>query len=273
MKIAPILSLALLAAACGSSSTAPATPAGGAPGAEPAAAASPAAAVTAEEVLDRYVEVTGGADAHHAITAVRVTGTFSIPKAGLTGKAVIIQAAPRETIMRIEFPGMGSHEAGVTGDLAWEKSAMTGARIIEGEERDRALLDATLNADIDWRKHYRAELAGSEEQDGRTLHKVVLTPLAGGAPRTRFFDAETGLLVRSEEVQKTQMGEVQTTSVYSDYREVGAAPAVIKVSHRQEVTAMGNQQVITTDSVEINPTLPADTFAVPAEIEKLKAAK
>jgi hypothetical protein len=257
---------ALAAAACGSSQPAGDRPAGGEPAAQPT--------TTAEQILDRYIEVTGGEAAYRAVKAVKVTGTFSIPKAGLTGKLEIYQAAPSNIYMHVEFPGMGIHETGVSGDVAWERSAMTGSRIVEGEERDRALLDATLNAEVDWRRHYRAELAGTEELEGRPAHKIVLTPIItgregrGGRPRTRFYDQETGLLVRGEEVQASQMGEIQTTSLFSDYRPVGGG---LKMPHRTELSAMGQQQVITIDQVELNPSLPPDRFAVPADIQKLQA--
>jgi zinc protease len=268
----PALAVILaLAAACGSSSPKTETPVAGAePAADPGAAT--AEATTAEAVLDRYIEATGGEAAHRQITSMRTTGSFSIPKAGVEGKLEMVQAAPKSIHMRIEFPGIGKHESGISGDVVWEQSAMTGSRILEGEERARTILDATLTADVDWRQHYKAELAGAEEIDGRKLHKVVLTPIAGGTPRTRYYDAESGLLVRGQEVVKTQMGEVDSTSTYSDYREVGTSPR-IKVPHKTEVTAMGQAQVITIDTIEINPSIPAERFAVPEAIEKLQSGE
>ena len=264
-RLAPLLPLCLLLApACGGSSSPESTTT--ASGAGPAAGDTP----SAEQVLDRYVEAIGGAEAHRSVTSLRMTGTFAIPKMGVSGTLEIAQAAPNNLYMHVEFPGMGAHEAGTSDGVAWEKSAMTGSRIIEGEERDRTLLDATLNADVDWRSHYEAEYAGKDEVDGRAAHKVKLTPKVGGNPRTRTYDAETGLLVRTEEVQKTQMGEIQAVSVHGDYREVAAPAGPIKISHRTQVTAMGNEQVITVEKLEVNPTLPADRFAIPAEIKALQ---
>jgi hypothetical protein len=64
------------------------------------------------------------------------------------------------------------------------------------------------------------------------------------------------------------MGEIQTTSLFSDYRPVGGG---LQMPHRTELSAMAQQQVITIDQVELNPSLPPDRFAVPPDIQKLQA--
>ncbi|HUQ07687.1 MAG TPA: hypothetical protein VM261_34570 [Kofleriaceae bacterium] len=234
-----------------------------------AAAAEPApptsAEPTAESILEGHIAATGGRAAREATKSMRATGTMRIAKLGIGGKVSMTMKAPDLAYVVVDIDGLGRNENGSDGTTVWEKSAMTGARILEGAERERSLRRSRLNADLEWRELYsKVELVGEAEFEGRPAWKVQLTSPLGDV-ETQYFDRETKLALGKEEITKTQMGEMPTRSAYFDYKTYGK----LKMSSRLVESMQGMDIEITLESVELDPTLPPDTFAVPAELRAL----
>ena len=261
--------LAILFFGCGSSpktttepvQTKPTPPAAGETTTTPPAPALPSAA----EVLDRYVEVTGGKAAYDKLTSSVMTGKMSIPSQNISGTVEVYMAAPRKMYSKATIAGIGDQERGTDGDVAWEKSMMTGNRIIEGNEKAELMREATFNSDVLWRDLYpKAEVAGLETIDGKPAYKVVLTT-PEGTTQTRYYDQASGLLVGTEQTAETNMGKIDVTTRISDYRKVGD----MTVAFKNVSSMMGMEQVMTIDKVEFDVAIPADRFAIPAEIQAL----
>ena len=142
---------------------------------------------------------------------------------------------------------------------------MTGARVLEGAERERTLRDvhAARRPDLA-RALPKVELLGEAEFEGRPVWKIARTTV-GGEVETAYFDRETHLQLGTEAIAKTQMGDIPTRSHYASYATYGAITLVNKVI--QNVQGMDIE--ITIDKVELNPTLPANAFAVPPDVVPL----
>jgi outer membrane lipoprotein-sorting protein len=256
------LAVALAAAAC--HKTPAAQPTGPAPATTTATPAEPAKP-TAESILEDYVTATGGRAAREAVTSMRATGTMRIAKLGVGGRLEMQMKAPNLMRLSIEIEGLGKMESGSDGKTVWEKNAMTGARVLEGNERERALRGAMLQSDLMWRELYtKVELVGEVEFEGHPAYKLEMTTPLGDV-ETVYFDRETKLELGKEEVSKTQMGEFPTRSVFYDYKTYGS----IKMSSRMTETAQGVETELTLENVELNPTLAADAFVLPADIKPL----
>jgi hypothetical protein len=219
----------------------------------------------AETILDRYVEVTGGKAAYSKIHGLVVNGTTEFKTMGMKGKMTIYSAEPDKAYSEIELAGIGKIQEGSNGDVAWGMSAMQGPRVKEGDERAEALLHAKFNAELNWRDIFKsAETAGAETVDGKTCYKVILTPKSG-PPVTKWFDKDSGLLLKMTMTSKTPMGEIQSDSAYSDYRKEGD----VLVSHKQVTHVATMELVMSIDSVQTNPEIPKDKFDPPAEVKAL----
>src|SRR3982750_14055 len=81
---------------------------------------------SAESVLDRFLEVTGGKAAHQKVKTVVMKGSATLPGQGITINITTYSAAPNKRYQMSEVPGMGSMEEGSNGDIAWSRSAMMG---------------------------------------------------------------------------------------------------------------------------------------------------
>src|SRR6185503_10868787 len=102
----------------------------------------PAPLPPAKQILDRYVEVTGGRAAYEKGKHRTLTGTFELKGMGMKGSLLLQQSAPDKMRTQIDVPGVGSIVKGTDGIQAWEVSAVTGPRLLEGTEKSEALLEA-----------------------------------------------------------------------------------------------------------------------------------
>ncbi len=109
-------------------------------------------------------------------------------------------------------------------------------------------------------------MAGVEEVSGQPCYKVALST-KDGIQQTRYYDKKTGLLVKTVMTVKTQMGEIPTESLASDYRSV----AGVLVAHKISMKMLGQEMVIAFDSVKANIEIDESHFRVPAEITALLA--
>jgi hypothetical protein len=218
-----------------------------------------------EAILDHYVEVTGGKALYQKHKSEIVLGTVEFPAQGLKGSITRYAADPDRSYSQMNIDAVGTIELGTSGGVAWEKSALLGARIKTGEEKTQALREAQFNAPLEWRKLYsKVETAGLENLGGEDCYKVVLTP-ASGKPETMYFGKKSGLLVKTTLTAVSQMGEVPVESAVSDYKTFDGILVPTKVRQK----AAGQEFTITIQSVKANAEIPADRFELPADVKAL----
>ncbi|MBC8108248.1 MAG: hypothetical protein H7Z14_16800 [Anaerolineae bacterium] len=224
---------------------------------------------TGDEVMNKYIEATGGKAAYEKIKSRAITGKIKITPPGLDGELKTVTKAPKLSHTTINFAGMGKFESGVNGDVVWEKNPITGVRILEGVEKDRALREADVESGADWKKHYAsAENKGVKEINGKPAYEILLTPKEGPAI-TQYFDKDSGLLVQLEMHVARPEGEFDVVSNPSDWKEFGG----IKVATKTKQTVKDVQeQTITIDNVEINSDIPDSTFDLPPDVKAMVAA-
>jgi hypothetical protein len=216
-------------------------------------------------ILDRYIEVTGGRAAYENLHTEIRTATMELAGKGMKFSVTIYRAAPDKSYSIVEMPGLGNAEEGTNGTVVWSRSAMQGPRIKEGDEREMTLLAAAFNADLLWREFYSsAENNGLEDVEGEPCYKVDLTS-KNGNKQTRYYSKKTGLMTKSAMTLKTQMGDIPTESLVSDYRSEGG----ILMPHKT-VTKMAAQELImTVESVKPNAPIEPSRFDLPDEIKAL----
>jgi outer membrane lipoprotein-sorting protein len=234
-----------------------------------AAAAALAAAQTplpaGGSLLDKYIEATGGRAVHQKVKTMIETATMEMASAGLKFQVTTYHAAPNKSYMVMEIPGVGKMEEGTDGDIVWSLSAMQGPRIKQGEERSFALLSAAYDSDLNWKGYYKsAETTGVEDVEGEPCYKVDLTSNEG-LKQTRYYSTKSGLMRKTAMTMKTEMGDIPTETIVSDYRDESG----LLVPHKVVTKLMSQQMVMNIERVELNPEIDASRFAPPAEIKAL----
>jgi hypothetical protein len=219
----------------------------------------------AETILDKYIAVTGGKAAYTKLRSETTTGVMEFSAMGLKGKVVSYHVDPDQSLVEITMEGMGRILEGTSGDIAWTVNSMQGPRIKDGDEKSEALLHAKFNGDLRWRDLYsHAETAGIESIDGKDCYKLVLTPKSG-SPVTKWYDKESGLLLKMMMKAHTAMGEIESDSVLSDYRKEGEILMAHKVVQHASTLEIG----MTIESVKYNAEIPKEKFELPDEIKAL----
>ena len=220
---------------------------------------------SAESVLDRYVQVTGGKQAYDKRKTEIAHGTLEYTSLGIKGTITRYAADPDKYYASLDIEGLGKVEMGVNGQVAWENSALLGPRLKSGVERAEAIREGSMNSTVNWRKLYpKVQNAGIETIDGEDCYKVIMTP-AEGQPMIGYYQKKSGLQVKITTVSSTQMGDIPVELIASEYKDFGGILEPVKV-----IQKAGPQEfTITLERVEVNPVIPPDKFALPAEIRKL----
>jgi hypothetical protein len=225
----------------------------------PWALAQNAASPSAESILDRFVEVTGGAAAYKSRTSEMATGTFGLPAAGLTGQLQTF-LKPGLLRTRIELPGVGIIESGVNDGVVWETNPVSGPRIVPGFGAAYAAANARPGAQAHWREQYSAvEATGIEDVKGEPAYRVVQTLRAGGS-LTGFYSVGSGLLLK---IALTT--EVPVEVFFEEYSELKG----ILTPTRLVQMAAGQRVVITVTSLETNVDIPDERFVLPEGVQAL----
>ncbi len=224
-----------------------------------------------EDILDRFVEVTGGKAAYEKLKNRVITGTLNVTMKGvadappITGKMTIWQAAPNKMYVEQDMGERGKMMEGYDGKTAWQYHPAMGGRVKEGLEKTSSERAALFNSELFWRDRTKSvETVGIEDVDGKPAYKVVLTPKEGPI-ETRYFDKESGLAVKSTMTVATPMGQIPVEILQSDYREVDG----VKVSHRLMQIVQAQEVSITFDKIEHNVEIPADRFDVPEQVKEM----
>jgi zinc protease len=226
------------------------------------AAPKPPAPGTAEAILDRYITVTGGKAARMKARTQFLKTKVSMAAQGISGTATEYRG-DGISYVEMEIPGVGKVEQGVYKGVVWEKSALMGPRLKQGDERFAALRQAALDSDWNWRRYYSAELVPADASEApEPSDKIVLTPKDGGSPETRYYSKKTGLLVKMSTILKSEMGTIPTMTLFSDYRNVGG----VLVAFRNSVIAGPQQMELLQETVQNNVVIPPAKRVPPPDV-------
>jgi len=284
MKRSDRLPWIFIAAALGLTNTAvhalSADPPQAMPVASPVSEISPAPAVSAvesgapdaEKILDRFIEVTGGAEARAAIHNRVMQGVIEFVGMGIEARVLVWQAEPARFYAVRRTDGLGLVEEGSDGNVAWSASLTQGPEVARAALRAYKLRAYRLNADLHWRTLYpRVEYAGRTKLGPLECHQIIKHP-ADGFPETSYYAVDSGLLIRTDVTIPTPMGDIPTQTVYQDYRPVGGLTVGgVTVAHREIIRTMGREQRLTYEQITYNAEIPADRFDLPADIRMLAA--
>jgi hypothetical protein len=221
-----------------------------------------------DNLLAHFVQVTGGEAAYSKIKNVSMTGDIEMAGRNVAGSVSIVESGDK-AYMSLDFMGIGKVEECYDGVNAWESSAISGPRLLEGDEKSSLRQASSIAVIKEWRDLYReTRTVGIEDVGGKPAWKVQMIPKEG-KPETFFFDKESGLLVRVMSVLSSAMGEIASDMEMSDYREVDG----IRTPFTMTEKVMSQDIVLRFTSVVYNGTIPPGRFDPPADVAALLARK
>lgn len=222
--------------------------------------------ITADQILDRYIQAIGGAAAAARLTSYTAKGTYEGFDSDFEQVPVDIYAsAPDRRATVIHMRG-GDSSATYDGREAWAAGPQDLTPVTVMQLLDASLEGARLDAQLafpgqikqiltDWRTGFPALTIDDRPVDvidGRTPR---------GARVKLYFDKATGFLVRSVRYSATAVGTVPITVVYSNYTEVPGLG--VKVPFTWEVTWTNGRGMYKVTSLQPNVAIDAARFGRP----------
>jgi zinc protease len=217
----------------------------------------------AEDVLDKAAVAVADKAAFQKIKTVVKKAKVSVQ--GMEGRYVEYSAAADKFYKELTIEGLLNNSGGLHGEVAWEKSSITGARLLLGGEMTDTIRDADIHAARDWRKYYKeAKIVGEEKVAGKPAYKVDLTT-HDGAALIFHYDKQSGLLVRQESNVESAQGKSNIVVFLSDYSKVDG----ILYPFTTKILVGPVEVVLTIDRIDHNVDIPEERFALPTDVNKL----
>jgi hypothetical protein len=173
-----------------------------------------------DEIVARYEKAVGGKAAFEKLTSRVSKGSFIAGEGGNPGTTEIYQKAPNKMVTITDVPNFGVVRSGMDGTVAWMDMPQFGIQELAGDAAAASKRSADFYEDIKLKEIYPKMVVKDKESfEGHDVYVVQATP-AEGAAELLSFDADSGLLVRSQTQMSGPMGPIDIDTRLSDYREV-----------------------------------------------------
>lgn len=187
-----------------------------APSAAPPTPAAPLPSV--KQVLDRYVQALGGAEAVAKVTSRTAKGS-RIGADGVLVPEEVHQKAPDKLLTVTSYPNLVLTN-GFNGTAGWAHSSREGATPLPEQLLVQLKREAVFYKELKTEELYsNLTMLGRAPVRGTDAFVIQATP-ANGPVEKLFFDVATSLLVRRYTESDTPLGKLPLQLDYEDYREV-----------------------------------------------------
>ena len=219
--------------------------------------APPAGGATADQILERYVTASGGADAMRQVTSRAMKGNILV--GGNSTPIELLTKAPNKRVSISQMGGNNSYTA-FDGTAGWLGTTGRPARDMSAAESAASSIDAEFYLPLRLKEIFpqlrrgRPEIVNGAECE-------VLNGSAPGKPAVRlYFDKSTGLLARLVRYADTPLGRNPTQIDYADYKTVDG----VTIPMRWTLARPNGRFTIQITDVKSNAPIDDARFAKPA---------
>jgi photosynthetic reaction center cytochrome c subunit len=211
----------------------------------------------ADQILDKYIQALGGADALSKLTSYTAKGTSHLFGEVKEDRAEIFAKAPN-MLTTVVHQDEGDVARTFDGrSEAWVMLPLTvvGQYPLNGSMLEGAKLDAQLAFPGGLRQFFTSWKVSYPTVVGGKPVYVVQGTGANGFVATFYFDKQTGLLTRMVRYATSTVGRVPTQIDYSDYRRVNGVMMAYKwtygwISGQEEYTLTDVQPNVAVDNAK-----------------------
>lgn len=231
-------------------------------------------AQTADEIIAKYHENTGGVDKWKALQGMKMTATLKAQAMEFPVEAVQLRGG--KNFMSMKVQGMDFKQNVFDGNTLWSTNQMT-------QKPEKAAAEETENykkndakdfpdSFLDYKnKGYKVELVGKETVEGTETFKIKLTknPIKIDGKETEsisfyYFDTENFVpLLQETEMKGGPMKGMVMQIKTSDYQDVNGL--MFPFSMTQGVKGQPGGANFVVSKIELDPKVDATAFAFPAE--------
>jgi predicted Zn-dependent peptidase len=206
--------------------------------------------LTAESVINKYIEKIGGREKLTSVSTISLQASVTIPGAPFKPKAIIKEKSPNLTSLEMSVEGMGTlMKQKFDGNNGYmeqmgQKIPMENDQL-EIERSQKGLFDE-LYMDT-----ATMEIVSLGPVDGKDAYKIKTKENS-----FNYYDAESGLLIMTEESANQGGNTIKSITKFSDYREVDG----ILYAFKRELTAGPQKIEFEITSVIFNEEISVDFF-------------
>ena len=212
---------------------------------------------SADEILQKYLQAIGGADAAARISSRVQKGTLTVGSKHFP--VDVLAKAPAKRVTTVHFPG-GDSITGINGEEGWLSTPGRGVHDMGPSELDGASVDAKLFFPATIRQLFKELRVQQQEQINGHVAYLVVGIRDNWPPVQLYFDQESGLLVRMLRYVQTPLGPNPAQIDYLDYRAEGG----VKTPYRWIVAHPNARFTIQIDQADLPAPITDDKFAKPA---------
>jgi hypothetical protein len=222
---------------------------------------------TAQEVLDRYVEVTGGREALLRYKSMTIDGHLEVPARKMERDG-ILYTKDGKMLQKVFLPGGKEAASGYDGQTAWDIGPDGKVEIHEGDEIKTIARDADMYYHLRVMKYFKSMAVVDVEE----FHGRVCYHLRGinnwDKVNEHFYDKENGLLVGYAFNTAWRGGDGDATETFEEYKDFGGVLMAAKSTHREG----GDVSIFRITSVTYDD-VSDEVFALPEAVKAALAAK
>lgn len=221
----------------------------------------------AQEVLDRYVEVTGGRDALLRYKSMTVHGRVQVPSRNID-REIVVYTKNGKMLQKAFLADGKEASSGYDGQTAWDLGTDGKAAIHEGDEAKSVARDADMYYHLQVMKYFKSmEVVDVKEFNGRACYHLKGVN-NWGMVNEHFYDEENGLLVGYAFNTAWRGGDGDATETFEDYKDFGGVRMAAKTTHRE-----GKDVVIFLITAVTYDDVNDDMFVLPEAVKIALAAK
>jgi zinc protease len=218
-----------------------------------------AAMPTVDQVIDHYIQATGGRAAWQQALSRVSKGTIEVPAMNLSGTIEIYEKAPDRILSIIRVAG-ASFRQGFDGTTGWTDDPQNGVREQTGAELSETRREADFYYPLELKKLYtKLTVTGTEKIGDRTAY-VLEAAVPEGDPDKLYFDVVTGLPLRTVSHRHGPDGVTDLREDFEDFRDVDGIKMAFVIHE-----ATGESTItVKLDEMHDNVLLDDEQFAKPA---------
>ena len=215
------------------------------------------AKTTADAVIDRYIEVSGGVKAIEKLKTMEGTLLMNMPNAGMTLQMKIASQHPNLMCVEQIIPGVGEMKQGYNGTIGWSSDPIQGNREMMPGEVKELIKEASPQWILQIKDRFQIRSVGDETGSEVTLH---LQESSDRPIEKWVFSKKTGYLIVQDRVADMgPSGKLPIKTTFSDYRIIEG----MAVPHKTSAANPAFSFTLEVQSLEFNTSLDPSIFEPP----------
>ena len=216
-----------------------------------------------DAILSKYIQALGGETAIRKVSSRLIMGTQTIPTGG--GGRISVSAqleryikAPN-LLLNVYHTDKFTISDGFDGTSAWSQDAKGAVSSPGSFDLVRAKRNADLYGALKLKQEYGSlDVVQMEKVNNHDTYVLQASPQNSGVVEKLYFDAQTGLLLRTLMLQPTPLGNFPSEVDYDDYRDTGSGvkvPFLVSTTPALTSTALATTSTLRVEKVQDNVTI------------------